>query len=99
MVGTFILKKNKLNTVMGNGNVGLYGDDGLGIIRNLSGPKIDQKRKKIIKIFKEWGLSITIKTNLKNSGLYFLDIQLNLQNNTIQPYRKPNDNPFYINKQ
>ncbi|XP_065070331.1 uncharacterized protein LOC135695263 [Rhopilema esculentum] len=94
LVGTYIL--NKLNSVMGNGNVGLYRDDGLGIVRNLSGPNIDQKRKKIIQIFKECGLSITIKTNLKTVD--FLDIRLDLQNNTIQPYRKPNNNPVYINK-
>ena len=95
LVGTYIL--NKLNTVMGNGNVGLYRDDGLGIIWNLSGPNIDQRRKKIIQIFKECGLPITIKTNLKTVD--FLDIRLDPQNNTIQPHRKPNNNPVYINKQ
>ena len=37
-------------------NAGLYRDDGLGILRNLSGPEVERIRKKIIKIFKNCGL-------------------------------------------
>ena len=33
-------------------DVGLYRDDGLGILRNLSGPQIERVRKEIIKISK-----------------------------------------------
>ena len=49
---------------MNKKDFGFYGDDGLGILRNTSGPEADQKRKKIIKIFKEYGL---------------LDVQLHVQ--------------------
>ena len=35
-------------------SAGLYRDDGLGILRNLSGPEVDRIRKRIIKIFKDW---------------------------------------------
>ena len=41
----------------------LYRDDGLGILRNTSQSEADRKRKNIIKIFKECGLSITCQIN------------------------------------
>ena len=46
--------------------------------------------------FKEHGLSIAIQINMYVVG--FLDTQLNLINNIYKPYRKPNNNPVYINK-
>ena len=45
-------------------NVGLYREDGLGIFRNLSRPNIERKKKEIIRIFKNFGLSITVTTNM-----------------------------------
>ena len=45
---------------------------------------------------KDCSLSIAIKTNLK--FVDFLNICLNLRDNTYQPYRKPNSEPIYINK-
>ena len=94
LVRCYIL--NQLSTVMRNELVGLYRDDGLGIMKKMSGPEIERKRKQIIKIFKDCGLNITIKTNL--TSVDFLDIHLNLRGNTYQPYRKPNSKPIYINK-
>ena len=73
-------------------NVGLYHDDGLGVLRNLSVPE-----KGIIKIFQNCGLNITIKMNLKRVD--FLDIRFDLVNDTYQPYHKPNNEPVYIHKQ
>ena len=32
---------------------GLYRDDGLGVLRNYSGPTSRKKRKKIVKVFKD----------------------------------------------
>ena len=55
---------------------------------------MDKKRKTIIKIFKDIGFSIEIKTNLKDAD--FLDVTLNLQNGTYRRYRKPNDKLLYI---
>ena len=43
----------------------LYRDDGIGILRNTSQPEADRKRKNIIKIFKECGLSITCQINTR----------------------------------
>ena len=74
-------------------DVVLYRDDGLGILRNLSGPQIERVRNEIINTFKEYGLSIT-KAKLKD--LQFLDIEVDLINNTYRPYKKLNDNPMYI---
>ena len=94
LTGLYIL--SKIKTVFENQNdVGLYRDDGLGILRSLSGPQIERVRKEIIKTFKEFGLSITAKTNLE--VVQFLNIELDLINNTYIPYKKPNDNPMYIN--
>ena len=76
---------------------GLCKDDGLGILRNTSGPETDQKHEKIIKIFQECGLSITCEINKKIVDI--LDVRFNLNDQTYQPYRKPNNEPVYINKQ
>ena len=76
---------------------GLYRDDGLGILRNTSGTEAARKRKIIIKIFKECGLSITFEVNKKIVD--FLDVRFNLNEQTYEPYRKPNNEPVYINIQ
>lgn len=94
LVGTFIL--SKLAAIIEKESMGLYRDDGLAVLRNLSGPETDRKRKNIINIFKQCGLSITIQTNIKIAD--FLDVQFNLTNNSHKPYRKPNNEPIYINK-
>ena len=71
LTGLYIL--SKIKTVFVNqDDVGLNRDDGLGILWNLSGPQIEKVRKEIINIFKEFGLSITTKINLK--VVKFLDI-------------------------
>ena len=95
LVGTYI--QNKLCKLMNKKDFGLYRDDGLGILRNTSGPEADQKRKNIIKIFKECGLSITCEVNKKIVD--FLDVRFNLNDQTYEPYRKLNNEPVYINKQ
>ena len=59
-------------------------------------PKTDRKRKSITKVFKECGLSITCEVNKKIVD--FLDVRFNLNDQTYEPYRKPNNNPVYINK-
>ena len=91
LTGIYIL--SKIKSVFENQNdVGLYRDNGLGILWNLSDPQIERVRKEIIKIFKECGLSIT---NLK--VVQFLDIELDVMNNAYRPYKKPSDNPMQIN--
>ena len=70
----------QLKNVIRKENAGLYRDDGLGVLRNLSGPEIERVRKRIIKIFKDCGLNITIKINLKT--VEFLDVRFDLVKQT-----------------
>ena len=66
------------------------------ILQNLSGPRIEWKRKDIMKMFKTGGWNITIQAGLRIVN--FFDVQFNLNNGTYQPYRKPSNTPVYIIK-
>ena len=70
LVGCYLLEH--LKEVVNSIDIGLYRDNGLGVLKNLSGPEIDRKRKEVIRKFKECGLSITCQTNIKIAN--FLDI-------------------------
>ena len=93
LVGVYIL--SLLANRVDKEDTGLYRDDGLIIVRNLTGPQTDKTRKDIIKIFKEIGFKIEIKTNLKQVD--FLDVTFNLNNSTYQPYKKEDNQLLYIN--
>ena len=93
LVGTFIL--SKLENIIGKKNTGLYRDDGLVVLRNMNARRIDKIRKIIIKMFKDIGFQLEIKTNLKQVA--FLDVTFNLITGLYTPYKKPNDNFLYIN--
>ena len=95
LVGIHI--QNKLCKLMNKNDFGLYRDDGLGILRNISGPEANRKRKNIIKIFKECRLSITCEVHKKIVDL--LDVRFNLNDHAYEPCSKPNIEPVYINKQ
>ena len=58
----------------------------------LTRPQIEQRKKRIMTIFKESGLSIIVTTT---TSVDFLDLTLNLKTESYQPFRKPN-NPIYI---
>ena len=94
LVGSYLLKK--VSNIVDKKSIGLYGDDGLAILQNLSGPQIERKRKDIIKMFKTASLNITIQAGLRIVN--FLDVQFNLNNGTYQPCRKLDNTPVYINK-
>ena len=67
-------------------------------MRNKNRQKTDRIRKEAIKIFKEIGFKIEIKTNLK--VVDFLNITFSLSNGTWKPYRRTNDiyvNLLYVN--
>ena len=93
LVGLFIL--NSLEERFGN-NVGLYRDDGLAVVNTRSGRLCDKERKELISTFNDLGLKITILTNQQRSN--FLDLTFDLTNGTYKPYRKPRDQPIYINR-
>ena len=87
---------HQLSHIVKKSDIGLYRDDGLGIIQNMPKPEIERMKKTMVKVFKECGLSIIIKCNLKTVN--FLDITFGLTNDIYEPYQKANDNPLYINK-
>ena len=70
-------------------------DNGLSVIENANGAKLDRLRKDVIAIFHNEGLKITIDTNLTTAD--FLDVTLDLFTGKYFPYRKPNDSPLYVN--
>ena len=87
LVGLYI--PSNVENTLPKTNFGLHRDNGLIHLRNLNGQQMDKKRKTIINIFQDIGLSIDIQTNLKEVD--FIDVTLNLQNDTYHPYKKPND--------
>ena len=76
---------SQLSNIIKNTDMGLYKDDGLIIIRNPNGPKLDSSRKNIFNVLKLLEC-ITIKTNLQM--INFLDVALNLRKGTFEPYKK-----------
>ena len=93
LVGTLVL--SALANSIPKYNCGLFRDDGLILLREKNGQKTYRIRKEKLKIFKEIGFKIEIKTNLKVAGL--LDITFNLSNGTYKPYREPNDTLLSVN--
>ena len=95
IVGLFLL--NNLANKYDKNIVGLYRDDGLALFKNINGHRADKIRKEFHQLFKENGLSLEIKCNLKTVN--YLDITLDLNTGTYKPYRKPNDQTLYIHAQ
>ena len=93
LVGTYIL--NQLKDTFQHHSVGLYRHDSLAVVKSLSGPEIERMKKRIIKIYKDCGLKITISRELKIVN--FLDVTFNFHKNNYEPYRKPDNQPVYIN--
>ena len=94
LVGLFIL--NHLGKRFGKENIGLYRDDGLAIIKSKSARLLDKTRKELHKIFEQFDLKITAEVNM--NVVNFLDVTFDLINAKHKPYRKPNDDPLYINR-
>ena len=82
LVGSYTLRQ--LNQVFEHHSVGLYRNDGQAILKGLSGQETERVKKKVIKVLKDCGCKITIKANLHIVN--FLDITLDLRNNTYKSY-------------
>ena len=93
IVGLYLL--DKLSNLLGKENVGLYRDNGIAAINSCSGPVLDITRKSVIALFKKEELNITIETNLIETN--FHDVTFSLVTEKYFPYRKPNNDPLYIN--
>ena len=62
LVGLYLL--NLSTNEFGKNNSSLYRDDSLSCFQNISGPDSKRIKKKMLKIFKENGLNITLACNL-----------------------------------
>ena len=93
VVGLFLL--DDLSKLIEKKDGGLYRDDGLAVVKNATGPKLDKLRKSITKMFKDHGLAITIEIDLAITD--FLDVTFDLKAEKFYPFRKPNNKPLYIN--
>ena len=90
IVGLFLLAQLK---IVPNFHAILYRDDGLAVTP--SSPRLQEKlRLRIMKIFDEQGLKITIEIGLKRVN--FSDLTLDLETGLYKPYRKPGDKPLYV---
>ena len=87
---------HKLGKRFGKQNAGLYRDHGLILLKNHSARLADNARRELQKVFKQLGLKITTAAN--QQIVNFLDITLNLLDDSYHPYRKPNDKPQFISR-
>ena len=93
-MGLFVL--SGLKDIFGAGRVGLYRDDCMAVLPNCSGFKVERLKKLTHAYFKSLGLRITVEAPLMITD--FLDAELNINDISYKPYRKPNSNIMYINK-
>ena len=56
--------------------VGLYRDDGLAALNNANVQKLDRVKKDVIALFKEGGISITIRANLIETDFLYVIFNL-----------------------
>ena len=75
---------------------GLYRDDGLGC-SSLTARQTDRVQAKVKKIFKDNDLKITMEVNMQ--VVSFLDVTMDLKNDTFRPFMKPNNTIQYIHTQ
>ena len=91
-MGNFLLSQlQNLNI-----DVGLYRDDGLAIT-NATPRTTENIKKEICRIFNNNGLRITIEAN--KQIINFLDVTFNLDQNTYQPFTKPNTSLQYVHRE
>ena len=94
LLGTLVLAT--ITKAMPSASIGLYRNDGLGVLWDTPGSKADWIRMDLIKLFAEMGLRITIQRNWKVAD--FPDETLNLSTRSYYPIMKPNDRPVYTRK-
>ena len=84
-----------MGNIIGKKYTGLYLDDGLAVLKNMNPRGTDKIRKIMIKMFKEVGFQLEIKSNLKK--VEFFDVTFNLITGLYTLYKKSNGNLLYIN--
>ena len=79
-----------------NEGVGLYREDGLAVC-SASPKQIEKTKQEICKVFKANNLSMTIEVNKKIVN--FLDVTLDLTNQSFKPFIRPNNKILYAHRQ
>ena len=92
IIGVYLL--SKIVTIIPQQYLGLYRDDGLAVINNANGQRMDKIRKDLHTLFHQEGLKITVE--LCTESVDYLDVVLDLKEMSYRPYKKPNDTPSYI---
>ena len=64
LVGTFLLEKN--SALCKEDDIGLFMDDGLAVLRNKSGTKLEKIKRKFQRLFKEYDLEIIAERTEKS---------------------------------
>ena len=93
LVGLFMLSELKKRDLQAF--LGLFRDDGLGV-SDATPQEIADIAKVICEVFKNHGLQVTVDANKKK--VQFLDVELNLEDDSFKPYIKPKDTPLYVHK-
>lgn len=93
LTGLFIL--SKLKDTFGN-NIGLYCNNGLILLDTKSSRLSDKGWKGFTRAFNKLELNITGQANQLSTN--FLNITFDLLNSTYKPFRKPKEEPLYINQ-
>ena len=91
IVGLYILDQLK-NRIAGFES-GLYRDDNLGVVETTE-RNAEKIRQKIIDVTREMCLKIISKANVK--VVEFLDVKLDLENETFRPFTKLGDRTKYV---
>jgi hypothetical protein len=78
----------------GKERVSLYRDDGLILLSGTSARLADKARKDLHELFEEFHLKITAE--ITHQSVNFLDVTFNLRDESYQPYRKPGNDPLFI---
>lgn len=86
---------NRLTNIFGNNMAGLYRGDGLVAIPNQSGYKLEKLKLAVHKYTKSIEFRITIEASLRVTD--FLDVKLNLNEKTYEPFTKPKKLINYFN--
>ena len=92
LVGSLLL--DQLSNKYNKKGYGLHRDDCLAVLKNKSGPQAESIKKDFQKNFQRNDLNIVIKCNLKIVD--YLDVTLNLVNNTYKRFSKPKNEIIYI---
>ena len=74
LVGLFLLEG--LKDIFGLNRIGLYRDDGLAVLSNSSGFKVEKLKKQTHAFFKSMGLKVTVESPLTGNRLLRCESQL-----------------------